>query len=63
MLLSVKPVEDDLNVHKLQLKFLHDGTEKVTKFYVLPTALLMKAVLKISCIPNAAFRNLKQNII
>jgi hypothetical protein len=26
-------------------------------------ALLMKAVLKISCIPNAALRNLKQNVI
>jgi hypothetical protein len=51
----VQPVEDDMNAHKLQIKFPNDQNEKVTKVYILLMTLSMKAVLKIPCIPNAAF--------
>jgi hypothetical protein len=47
MFLFVQPVEDDLNAHKLQMKFPNDQNEKVTKVYVLLMALRMKVVLKI----------------
>jgi len=63
MFLSVQPVEDDLNAHKLQMKFPNDQNEKVTKVYVLLIALSVKVVVQIPYIPNAAFINTKQNVM
>jgi hypothetical protein len=63
MFLSVQPVEDDLNAHKLQMKFPNDQNKKVTKVYVLLMALSVTVVVQIPCIPNAAFTNTKQNVM
>jgi len=63
MFLSVQPVEDDLNAHKLQMKFPNDQNEEVTKVYVLLTALSVKVAVQIPCIPNAASINTKQNVM
>jgi len=63
MFLTVQPVEDDFNAHKLQMKFPSDWNEEVTKIYVLLMALSMKVVLIIRCIRNAAFTNMKQNVM
>jgi len=63
MFLSVQPVEDDLNAHKLQMKFPNDRNEEVTKVCVLLMAMSMKAALKIPCIPNATFTNRKHNVM
>jgi hypothetical protein len=55
---------DDLNAHSLQLKFpKFKPRESHSKVCVLPMALSPKAVLSISCISNAVFPILKQELM